>query len=94
LTNYVSQTKDDLGLMSIHYYDATFDSSVGFGSSKASILSAISSKSCRCTGNGNLGNAINNTISRINAAGYSNGIPKLLVILVGSSSLDNVYFAA
>jgi len=94
LTNYVTQTKDDPTLMSINYYDATFDSSIGYGNSQAAILSRISSKTYRGSGSGNLGNAINNTISQINAAGFANGVPKLLVLLVGSSSLDDVYYAS
>lgn len=80
--------------MSIHYYDSTFESSIGYGNSKSAILSAISSKTCRSSGNANLGNAINNTLAKINAAGYSSGLPKILVILVGSTSLDNVYYAS
>lgn len=94
LTNYVTQTNDDPSLMSINYYDATFDNSVGYGNSKSTILSAISAKSCRCTGSGNLGNAINNTITKINAGGFSKGLPKILMLLIGSTSLDNVFYAA
>lgn len=80
--------------MSINYFDAAFDASVGFGNSKSAILSAISSKTCRCSGNGNIGSAINNTITRINSAGFSNGMNKILVVFVGTTSSDNVYYSS
>jgi hypothetical protein len=80
--------------MSINYYDAAYDASINYGSSKSAILTAISTKSCRCSGNGNLGLAINNTVSRITAAGMANGVNKLLVVLVGSTSSDTVYYSS
>lgn len=94
LTNYVNQTTDDPTLISINYFDAAYDASVGFGSSKSAILSAIPSKTCRCSGNGNLGLAINSTIAKINSRGFSNGVNKILVVLVGSTSSDNVYYSS
>mgnify|MGYP002367806657 FL=1 len=94
LTNYVTQTSDDTTIMSIQYYDTAYDPSVTYGNSKASILSAISAKSCHCSTNGNLGNAINTTVAKINALNLPNGVPKIIVALVGSNSNDNVYFAA
>lgn len=80
--------------MSIQYYDTTYDPSVIYGNSKASILSAIFGKSCRCSTSGNLGNAINTTVTKINALNLPNGVPKIIVALVGSNSNDNVYFAS
>ena len=94
LTNYVTQTTDDPTLISINYFDAAFDTSVSFGSSKSAIISAIASKTCRCSGNGNLGLAINSTIAKINAQGFSNGVNKILVVLVGTTSSDSVYYSS
>ncbi len=82
--------------MSINYFDLTLDPSVtqSATTTQASILGVILAKTCRCTSNTNIGSAINSTIASINSANLKRGIPKIIVAIVGSTSLDNVYYSA
>lgn len=90
---YVNQTYDDLSLMSIHYYDSTFDPSIYYGNNRAAILSMIQAKAYRGLGT-YTGSAINSSVNLINAANYPNGVPKLLVILTDGGSYDSVVQSA
>jgi len=51
-------------------------------------------KTCRCAAQSNLGQSLNSTINNIMAANLPAGVNKIIVALVGTTSLDNVYFAA
>jgi hypothetical protein len=37
---------------------------------------------------------MNSTIAKINSAGFSNGLNKILVVIVGTTSSDNVYYSS
>ena len=79
--------------MSIHFYSNTYQEYINFGNNRADIISMIQNKGY--PGGGTLtGMAINQTVARINAANYPNGVPKLLVILTDGVSYDNVFYAA
>ena len=79
--------------MSIHFYSNTYQEYINFGNNRADIISMIQNKGY--PGGGTLtGMAINQTVSRINAGNYPNGVPKLLVILTDGVSYDNVFYAA
>lgn len=93
LTAYVTQTYDDLSIMSIHFFDGSYDPYIDYGNNRATILSMIAAKSYR-SGYTNTGIAINASISKINAANYPNGVPKILVILTDGGSNDPVLQAA
>ena len=79
--------------MSIHFYSSTFQSYIGYGNNRASIISMIQNKPY--PGGGTMtGRGINASIASIAAANYPNGVPKLLVILTDGVSYDNVFYAA
>ena len=79
--------------MSIHFYSNSYQEYINFGNNRADILSMVQNKGY--PGGGTLtGMAINQTVTRINAANYPNGVPKLLVILTDGVSYDNVFYAA
>jgi uncharacterized protein with von Willebrand factor type A (vWA) domain len=86
---YVNQTYDDLSLMSIHFFDSSFEPWVYYGNNRANILNMIQSKVYRGAGTAT-GNAINASVSLIKAANYPNGVPKILVILTDGGSYDSV----
>lgn len=96
MTNYAIATKDDPTLISINYFDTTIDPvfSLSTSSTQTSLISSIIGHSCRCAFGTNLGVSLNSTINAINAASLPNGVPKIIVVIVGSSSMDNVYYAS
>jgi len=47
-------------------------------------------KTCRCAAQSNLGQSLNSTINNIMAANLPAGVNKIIVALVGTTSLDNV----
>jgi uncharacterized SAM-binding protein YcdF (DUF218 family) len=51
-------------------------------------------KTCRCASQSNLGQSLNSTINNIVAANLPAGVNKIIVALVGTTSLDDVYYAA
>lgn len=90
---YVNQTYDDLSIMSIHFYDTTYDPYIAYGSNRATMLSMIQSKPYR-GGSTATGLAINASVQVIKNAKYPNGVPKILVILTDGESYDSVLEAA
>lgn len=86
---YVNQTYDDLSIMSIHFFDSSFDSYISYGSNRATMLNMIQSKAYRGGGTAT-GNGINATVSLIKNAKFPNGVPKILVILTDGGSYDSV----
>lgn len=84
---------DDLSLMSINFYDTTFDPYINFGYTRSQILSMIAAKSYRSAGT-KTGNGINQTVAKILTQNFPNGIPKLMVILTDGVSYDDVSYAA
>jgi hypothetical protein len=90
---YVNQTYDDLSIMSIHFFDSSFDPYISYGNNRATMLSMIQSKSYRGAGTAT-GLAINSSVQLIKNAQYPNGVPKLLVILTDGGSYDSVIEAA
>lgn len=93
LTTYVNRTNDDLSIMSIHFYDTTYEPYIGYGNNRATILSMINSKPYRSRGT-MTGRAINASIASIASGNYPNGVPKILVILTDGVSYDDVFYAA
>lgn len=93
LNLYVNQTLDDLSLMSIDFFDSSFDPYIGYGNNKSTIMSMITTKSYRGRGT-YTGLAINASINRIASGSFKNGVPKLLVILTDGGSRDNVLDAS
>lgn len=93
MTNYVMASNDEAKLMSVRFFDLSLDNLVGQNSAntQGSILSAISGHSCRCSLSTNLGSSLNATVNAINARSLPKGVPKIIVLIVGSTSLDNVY---
>jgi uncharacterized protein with von Willebrand factor type A (vWA) domain len=93
LTAYVTQTYDDLSIMSIHFFDSSYEPYIDYGNNRATILSMIAAKAYR-SGGTETGIAINASIAKISAANYPNGVPKILVILTDGGSNDPVLQAA
>ena len=93
LYTYVNQTYDDLSIMSIHFFDGSFDPYIYYGNNRATILSMIQSKSYRA-GMTQTGLAINASVQLITNARFPNGLPKILVILTDGGSQDVVLNAA
>lgn len=96
LNNYVSISKDDPSLLSINYYDLNLQTSVSFnqGNSLVSMMALTLAKTCRCAAQSNLGQSLNSTVNNIIAANFPAGVNKIIVALVGTTSLDDVYYAA
>lgn len=90
---YVNQTYDDLSIMSIHFFDSTFDPYIYYGNNRATILNMIQSKAYRGAGTAT-GNAINSSVALIKNKNFPNGVPKVLVILTDGGSYDSVIEAA
>ena len=57
-------------------------------------MSTNLAKSCRCAASSNLGVSLNSTISKIVAHNFDSGISKIIVAIVGTTSLDDVQFAS
>lgn len=93
LTTYVNRTNDDMSIMSVHFFDTNYEPYIGYGHSRAEVLSMIASKPYRSKGT-YTGKAINASIVSIASGNYPNGVPKLLVILTDGGSVDNVYYAS
>ena len=93
LETYVNRTNDDLSIMSIHFFDSTYEPYIGYGHNRAQILSLIAAKPYRSKGT-YTGVAINASVASIASGHYPNGVPKLLVILTDGGSVDNVYYAS
>ena len=89
LYTYVNQTYDDLTIMSINFFDSTYDPYISYGNNRATMLNMIQSKSYRGGGTAT-GLAINASVQAINNANYPNGVPKILVILTDGGSYDSV----
>jgi hypothetical protein len=96
LSNFVTHSNDDPALMSVSYYDLNRDPLVAYSSAntQSSIASAISGKSCRCAGSSNLGSSLNATVASILARNFPSGVNKVVVAVVGSTSLDDVAYAS
>ena len=97
ITNYIAHSQDEPAMTSLSFYDSAVENvvSLSSGNTQATILAALLSHSCRCNNNApNLGAAINTTTNNIIAKGYAKGVPKIIVAIVGSTSVDNVYYAS
>jgi hypothetical protein len=90
LSSYVSQTNDDLTMMSINFFDSSFESWMGYNNNKTAVLSRIAAKTYRGSGNPATGSAINASVAQINAANFPNGTPKILVVLTSGTSTNDV----
>lgn len=90
---YVNQTYDDLSIMSIHFFDSSFDPYIYYGNNRANMLNMIQAKSYRGGGTAT-GNAINASVALIKQKQFPNGVPKILVILTDGGSYDSVIEAA
>lgn len=89
LSQYVSGTNDDPSLMSIHFYDSSFDPHLDFGKTKAQLLTGIANKTYR-SGGTQTGTAINATIAKILAANFDKGLNKILIVMTDGYSYDSV----
>lgn len=79
--------------MSIHFYSNTYQEYINYGHNRADIINLIQNKGY--PGGGTLtGAAVNQTVARIMAANYPNGVPKILVIMTDGVSYDDVLYAA
>ena len=58
------------------------------------ITTTTNAKTCRCSGNSNLGSSLNATITKIVANNFNTGLGKIIVVLVATTSLDDVQFAS
>ena len=96
LNNYIAMTNDDPAIISISYYDLNLQSSIDYNpaNTKVNIMVTNSAKACRCSGNSNLGASLNSTIAKIQANNFNSGISKIIVAIVGTTSLDDVQFAS
>ena len=96
LNNYIAMTNDDPTIISISYYDLNLQSSIDYSPSntKVNIMVTNSAKACRCSGNSNLGASLNSTIAKIQTQNFNSGISKIIVAIVGTTSLDDVQFAS
>jgi len=65
---YVNDTKDEISLMSIHFYDWEFDSYLDYGKNKTYFQTMIPIKSYRAAGT-RTGQAMNASIDKILSAG-------------------------
>lgn len=89
LAMYVNDTNDDLSIMSIHFYDQTYDEYITYGHNKSYLMTKIPIKPYRAKGTFT-GSAINQTIDRILAANFKKGLPKIMVIMTDGASYDSV----
>lgn len=86
---YVNDTNDDLSIMSIHFYDNNYDEYITYGHDKAYFMSKIPAKPYRAMGT-LTGKGINETVNRIVAKGFKNGIPKIMVVMTDGVSYDSI----
>ena len=93
LSIYATQTLDNFNIMSINFFDSTFEPYIDFGNNQSQILSLIKSKPYRSLGT-RTGIAINASVAKIAAKNFSNGLPKLLVVLTDGGSGDDVLYAS
>ena len=89
LDAYISQTYDDISMSSIHFFASTFEEYAAYGNNRTQMLNLIRTKSYNAGGT-YTGLAINETITRIQAGGYQNGVPKLMVVMTDGGSADSV----
>jgi len=87
--NYVNTTNDDLAKVSIHFFDSSFDPYIYYGHSLSELLTLIPLKNYRGLGT-MTGDAINRTIDLIQAANYSSGIPKIMVLMTDGGAMDSI----
>ena len=89
-------TNDDPTIMFIGYYDLNLENSVDYSTSntKVNIMSTNLAKTCRCAASSNLGASLNSTIAKIVANNFDSGVSKIIVAVVGTTSLDDVQFAS
>ena len=84
----MTKSLDDTTIMSINFYDTTYDPYLGYGNDKNTILSQIQSKSYRAQGT-YTGLAINASVELIKSKNFDNGVPKLLIIMTDGNSYDD-----
>lgn len=90
---YVNNGKDDVSLMSIHFYDTFYDPYISYNNNKAYFLNWIPKKPYRAQST-YTGLAIDASINTILSAGFSKAIPKILVVMTDGASQDSVSGAA
>lgn len=79
--------------MSIHFFDSHFEPYINYGTSKSAMLSMLASKTYRGRGS-YAASALNQTISKIVAADFSNGTPKILIVFTDGGSYDSALEAS
>lgn len=89
LSNYVSTTNDDLSKLSINFFDSTFDKYIDYGHNISELLDLIPKKSYRGLGT-MTGDAMNHTIDIIEAASFSSGLPKVMVLMTDGGAMDSI----
>lgn len=90
---YVNDTKDDISLMSIHFYDWEFDAYLDYGKNKTYFQTMIPIKPYRASGT-RTGLAMNASIDKILSANMGAGLPKVLIVLTDGASNDSVTYSA
>ena len=76
--------------MSLGYFHQTFENSVDFNSSYQTVLEAIQQKVYAPVGRTNTALGINATTQKILAENFSNGLPKIMVVLTDGRAHDDV----
>lgn len=96
ITDYMSTSKDDPSLMSLSFYGATTQRIVSQSStnSQVSLLAAAIGHSCSCSSSPYLGQALNATTNHILSRSIPKATPKVIVVITGSTSLDDVILAS
>jgi hypothetical protein len=96
LTDYMSNSNDDPSLMSLSYYDSTTQRVIPQSStnSQVGLLAAAVGHVCACSLSPYLGQALNSTANHITSLSSTKSIPKLIIAIVGSNSLDDVSLAS
>lgn len=90
---YVNETNDDPSLMSINFFSSSYQNYILYGNNKSTILSMLQAKTYPGGGT-NTGSAINATTSIIDWGNFSNGLPKIMVVLTDGGSSDDVLMAS
>lgn len=78
-----------MSIMSIHFYDGTFNPYIDYGRNKTYFLNMIASK-IYGSGSTLTGKAINATIDKIIAGNFKKGLPKIMVVMTDGVSYDSV----
>ena len=90
---YINSTNDDFSIMSMHFYASVFAEYITYGHDYDYFLTMIRNKPYASMAT-YTGAAINESVDRIIAKGFQNGVPQILVVMTDGNSYDDVLVAS